>query len=162
MLVIVRSFVTANSEERHTASGAFSRMKDKKGFGKSQSTDGSSTKEKSNVTEISSVREEKETKKDVNPALLRKRTASTAEVPKRRSTGGVPGSPDANGNGPSLKPGQSILEQIGTPDHCGWMRKKGERYAVWKSRYFVLKGPHLYYMRSDSKDVRDHLVLFNA
>ncbi|KAB5594201.1 Protein pob1 [Ceratobasidium theobromae] len=40
------------------------------------------------------------------------------------------------------------LDQIGEPDYSGWMRKKGDRYNAWKLRYFVLKGPHLYYLRS--------------
>ena len=52
-----------------------------------------------------------------------------------------------------VKPGQSILDQIGEPDHVGWMRKRGDRYNSWKSRYFVLKGPHMYCLKSDSKAV---------
>lgn len=52
-----------------------------------------------------------------------------------------------------LKPGQSILDQIGEPDHVGWMRKRGDRYNSWKNRYFVLKGPHMYCLKSDSKAV---------
>ena len=52
----------------------------------------------------------------------------------------------------ALKAGQSVLEQIGQPDHNGWMMKKGERYNTWKNRFFYLKGPHLYYLRS--KQVR--------
>jgi hypothetical protein len=54
----------------------------------------------------------------------------------------------------SFKSGQSILEQIGQPDHKGWMRKKGEHYNTWKTRYFVLKGPHLYWLRSNNASVR--------
>ena len=57
------------------------------------------------------------------------------------------------GGGMSLKPGKSILEQIGTPDHNGWMRKKGDHYNTWKLRYFVLKGPHLYCLRSNNASV---------
>lgn len=63
---------------------------------------------------------------------------------------------------PRLKVGQSIMEQIGTPDHEGWMRKKGERYNTWKTRYFVLKGPHLYYLRNNSKSVRTVLTLWGS
>ncbi|KAF8324573.1 uncharacterized protein EI90DRAFT_3075110 [Cantharellus anzutake] len=56
--------------------------------------------------------------------------------------------PPANANGPViLKSDKSFLEQIEEFDHDGWMRKKGERYNTWKLRYFVLKGPHLYYLR---------------
>ncbi|KEP48673.1 SH3 domain-binding protein 2 pleckstrin-like (PH) domain protein [Rhizoctonia solani 123E] len=54
-------------------------------------------------------------------------------------------SPVANG-GPAA--GARALDQIGEPDYSGWMRKKGDRYNSWKLRYFVLKGPHLYYLRS--------------
>lgn len=42
----------------------------------------------------------------------------------------------------------SALKQIGTPDHSGYMKKKGDRYG-WKSRFFVLKGAHLYYLASE-------------
>ncbi|TFK69427.1 hypothetical protein BDN72DRAFT_614262 [Pluteus cervinus] len=76
-------------------------------------------------------------------ALLRKRTSSAI------SGGDVV---KANGGIISpLKPGMSVLEQIGQPDHNGWMRKKGDRYNNWKLRYFVLKGPHLYCLRSNSR-----------
>jgi hypothetical protein len=35
------------------------------------------------------------------------------------------------------------------------MRKRGagDRFNSWKSRYFILKGPHLYFFRSDNKSV---------
>ncbi|CDO77198.1 hypothetical protein BN946_scf184747.g11 [Trametes cinnabarina] len=85
--------------------------------------------------------------KDRDPQVLRKRTSSAAERPSRSAS-----SPTTFGAGvPTIKVGQSILEQIGTPDHNGWLRKKGERYNSWKTRYFVLKGPHLYWLRSESK-----------
>lgn len=77
-----------------------------------------------------------------DPKVLRKRTSSQAEVPV------IPGLST------EFKAGQSVLEQIGSPDHNGWLRKKGEHYNTWKLRYFVLKGPHLYYLRSNSKTVR--------
>ncbi|KAH8977537.1 hypothetical protein EDB92DRAFT_1916615 [Lactarius akahatsu] len=77
-------------------------------------------------------------KKD--PSLLRKRTPSATDAPLRTS-------PESS----TLKPGQNILAQIGTPDHNGWMRKKGEHYNTWKNRYFVLKGPHLYWLKSNAQ-----------
>ncbi|KAG9021534.1 polar growth protein, partial [Tulasnella sp. UAMH 9824] len=46
------------------------------------------------------------------------------------------------------KPGMTALDQIGQPDHSGWMRKRGESFNAWKLRYFVLKGPHLYYVKT--------------
>ncbi|TRM67427.1 hypothetical protein BD626DRAFT_100674 [Schizophyllum amplum] len=80
-----------------------------------------------------------------SPTLLRKRTSSTPHMPTLQDNG----KDKERATGP-LKQGQSILEQIGEPDHAGWMRKKGDRYNSWKPRYFVLKGPHLYYLRSNS------------
>jgi hypothetical protein len=51
-----------------------------------------------------------------------------------------------------LKPGVNALDQLretlGEADFSGWMMKKGERYHTWKTRFFYLKGPHLYYLRS--------------
>jgi hypothetical protein len=49
--------------------------------------------------------------------------------------------------------GSSAVSQIGTPDFAGFMKKKGERYNTWKTRYFVLKGPHLYYMKDETVSV---------
>lgn len=69
-----------------------------------------------------------------DPALLRKRTSSVPVPPANITS----------------KPGSSILEQIGEADHKGWMRKKGDRYNTWKLRYFVLRGPDLYCLRSNS------------
>jgi hypothetical protein len=48
----------------------------------------------------------------------------------------------------------AALKQIGTPDRAGYMKKKGERYGTWKTRYFVLKGSHLYYMRNEHVSIR--------
>ncbi len=42
------------------------------------------------------------------------------------------------------------LRQIGTPDYSGYLKKKGDRYGSWKTQYFVLKGPHLYYLKSET------------
>lgn len=44
----------------------------------------------------------------------------------------------------------NLLEKIGKPDHSGWLMKKGEKYNSWKQRYFVLKGVHLYYLKSET------------
>jgi hypothetical protein len=91
-------------------------------------------KEKKAKTTEMGIKDEKE----LGPlAVLRKRTELNGEIPTRSMQ--------------ALKPGQSVLEQIGEPDHKGWMRKKGDRYNSWKSRYFVLKGPHLYILKSEDK-----------
>jgi hypothetical protein len=84
------------------------------------------------------------------PTTLRKRTVSAPHT-----SPGTPTSPEGFSNGVSgaIKQGRNIFEQIGEPDHVGWMRKRGDRYNAWKLRYFVLKGPHMYILRSDSKAV---------
>lgn len=52
----------------------------------------------------------------------------------------------------------AALTQIGTPDHSGYMKKKGETYG-WKMRFFVLKGSHMYYMKNeDVRSSRDLLA----
>lgn len=75
---------------------------------------------------------------------------------KRNSGGETPKSPVLipPSGGPGLVQGRSVLEQIGTPDFNGWLTKKGEHYNTWKSRYCVLKGHNLYWMRSNSATVR--------
>lgn len=83
-----------------------------------------------------------------DPAVLRKRTSSTSDVASKS-----PLLASQAAGGMALKPGKSIIEQIGIPDHNGWMRKKSDRYNSWKMRYFVLKGPHLYFLKSDGKAV---------
>ncbi|KAF4619419.1 hypothetical protein D9613_004857 [Agrocybe pediades] len=99
----------------------------------------------------SNKEQEKETLKNSN--TLRKRTVSAPHHPVgasvSQSTEGA--EEPVNGATGMVKQGQSILEQIGEPDHVGWMRKKGDRYNSWKLRYFVLKGPHLYILRSNNK-----------
>lgn len=89
-----------------------------------------------------------------NPTLLRKRTSSS-------HSNGTSDAAKIAANGLVLSPlkaGQSILEQIGQPDHVGWMRKKGDRYNSWKLRYFVLKGPHMYCLKSASKTVSSQFL----
>ncbi|KIJ69829.1 hypothetical protein HYDPIDRAFT_171807 [Hydnomerulius pinastri MD-312] len=102
-------------------------------------------KEKEKPTTAKSKDEEKAALKakesdSQDTATLRKRTVS----PSQDGRTGVKG-PNA------LKPGKSIIDQIGHPDHEGWMRKKGDHYNSWKVRYFIIKGPHLYILRSNNK-----------
>ncbi|KAF8513895.1 hypothetical protein JB92DRAFT_2830233 [Gautieria morchelliformis] len=97
--------------------------------------------------EVKHVKEMSERSKD--PATLRKRNVSTTTpivVPRP-----TPAGPSKPGARVSLQPGLSVLDQIGRPDHAGWLRKKGVRYNTWKLRYLVLKGPHLYYLRSNGR-----------
>lgn len=93
--------------------------------------------------------------------VLRKRNTSTtapsAVVPQPAAP--VSKNPLKPGAKITLQPGRSVLDQIGRPDHAGWLRKKGERYNTWKLRYLVLKGPHLYYLRSNSRSVSFEVML---
>lgn len=60
-------------------------------------------------------------------------------------------SPEQPRNSSGAPPGTArALDQIGTPDYSGYMKKKGDRYSTWKTRFFVLKGSHLYYMKSEA------------
>lgn len=114
----------------------------------------SDEKEKDEITEKEkeSQKEKDKPKRSKDPAVLRKRTSSSTDVTTRSP-------PAAAVNvGMALKPGKSILEQIGTPDHNGWMRRKSENYNTWKLRYFVLKGPHLYCLKSSDKSVRSSMM----
>lgn len=78
--------------------------------------------------------------KDSAALVKRPRTLSTAGATKPSAR--VPA---------TLTPGKSVIEQIGEADHTGWMRKKGDHYNSWKLRYFIIKGPHLYILRTSSK-----------
>ncbi|KAI1309708.1 polar growth protein [Mortierella claussenii] len=52
------------------------------------------------------------------------------------------------------------LEMIGKPDYAGWLKKKGDTYRTWKSRWFMLKGVTLYYMNSPKENAsKDYINL---
>jgi hypothetical protein len=114
-------------------------------FGERKSSADGTTRKKSKESDVTLVKD----KDKEQPALLRKRTLSNEQDRAPEAT--VPG---AKG----LKAGQSVLEQIGNSDYNGWMHKKSDGYNVWKHRYFVLKGPHLYWLKSNSKTVRNPLT----
>jgi hypothetical protein len=126
------------SKDQKDASDTKSK-KDKK-EGKRDSKDAKEKKDAKRDSKDSKDRNSKD-----QPALLRKRTSSGGDLPR------APVAAIAGASG--LKPGLSVLEQIGTPDYNGWLHKKGESYNAWKYRYLVLKGPHLYWMRSNNKTV---------
>jgi hypothetical protein len=60
---------------------------------------------------------------------------------------GVAAPGQQQGGNPSAK---RALDRIPEPDFAGYLRKKGERYNSWKTRYCVLSGPHLYYLKSEN------------
>jgi hypothetical protein len=81
--------------------------------------------------------------------VLKKRNSGD----ERRTGGASPASEVGKTAGAvTLRPGEDVLKQlreiVGDADHSGFMFKKGERYNTWKNRFFFLKGPHLYYLRS--------------
>jgi hypothetical protein len=80
--------------------------------------------------------------KGKNPPPLRRSVSSSANASLSAIT-------EAN----THTPVDTVLVQIGTPDHEGWIRKKGGHFSTWKSRYLVLKGAHLYWLRTDSSMV---------
>ncbi|KAF9578777.1 polar growth protein, partial [Lunasporangiospora selenospora] len=52
------------------------------------------------------------------------------------------------------------LELIGKPDYAGWLKKRGDTYRTWKSRWFMLKGVTLYYMNSPKDNAsKDYINL---
>lgn len=59
----------------------------------------------------------------------------------------------------AVQQGQTILTQIGEPDHIGWMHKKRDGGNSWKPHYFVLKGQRLFWLKSDS-NMNTHLEGF--
>ena len=36
----------------------------------------------------------------------------------------------------------------GKPDMEGWLHKQSDKYKTWNKRWFVLKGPNLFYFKS--------------
>lgn len=56
----------------------------------------------------------------------------------------------------------NLLEKIGSADYSGWLRKKGEKYNTWKQRYFILKGIHLYYLKTENVSFLIHFVISNT
>ena len=73
--------------------------------------------------------------------------------PRRSSSLGANASISANTEANTHTLVDTVMVQIGTPDHEGWIRKKGGHFSSWKSRYLVLKGAHLYWLRTDSSMV---------
>ena len=57
--------------------------------------------------------------------------------PSRKQTG-TPQDRSARSRRPNtLKPGKSVVEWIGKPDHEGWVRKKSDHYNSWKRWCFI-------------------------
>lgn len=70
-------------------------------------------------------------------------TTMTAAQPERRTSSGPAAAANIG----------SAMRTIGTPDKTGYLKKRGDqRLNTWKTRFFVLKGSHLYYLKSESED----------
>ncbi|KAF9922302.1 polar growth protein [Linnemannia zychae] len=73
--------------------------------------------------------------------------------------------PPDNGNRPQngkADPSDKVvsLDNIGKPDYAGWLKKRGDTYRTWKSRWFMLKGVTLYYMNSPKDNAsKDYINL---
>ncbi|CAG8447395.1 3326_t:CDS:2 [Dentiscutata heterogama] len=57
----------------------------------------------------------------------------------------------------SLDMDLEVLKSMGEPDYEGWLRKQGDKYKTWKSRYFILKGVDLYYLKNNKHIQRPKL-----
>ncbi|WRT68477.1 uncharacterized protein IL334_005453 [Kwoniella shivajii] len=98
----------------------------------------------------------------VSPSSEQHRTSSRLGFPASNRVHQMqPATPEGNRRISGTGAGNAAaLKQIGTPDHSGYLKKKGDRYGSWKQRFFVLKGSHLYYMKSDAEDrVKGHIEL---
>ncbi|KAF9907796.1 polar growth protein [Linnemannia zychae] len=81
-------------------------------------------------------------------------------VPKQRKYHN-PDSTNRQSNG-KADPSDKVvpLDLIGKPDYAGWLKKRGDTYRTWKSRWFMLKGVTLYYMNSPKDNAsKDYINL---
>ncbi|CAG8535456.1 12048_t:CDS:2 [Funneliformis caledonium] len=46
---------------------------------------------------------------------------------------------------------EEAVKSIGEPDHEGWLKKQGDKYKTWNSRYCILKGINFYYFKNDKE-----------
>ncbi|KAG2138092.1 uncharacterized protein EDB93DRAFT_729944 [Suillus bovinus] len=153
---ISRSLIDNENPMEKSSSLNLSRLyNSKKSSNRPSTSDGSVSSTLRNPSRSDSLDEKRKLKeKEKTLEKLRGKDADSQTLKEKESPTvlkkHVDGS-DSQSRGPSFKPGKSIIDQIGIPDHQGWMRKKGDHYNAWKVRYFVIKGPHLYILRSDSK-----------
>lgn len=84
-------------------------------------------------------------------------TKASSTNPQRISVGTpMPTSPINRTAAPTAT--ATALSKIGTPDFTGFLKKKGDRYNTWKTRYFVLKGARLYYLRNERVSTRLNVI----
>ncbi|OAX43377.1 hypothetical protein K503DRAFT_862346 [Rhizopogon vinicolor AM-OR11-026] len=121
----------------------------RKASGRPTTSDGTVSSSLRNVSRSDSFDDKRYLPKEKPSEKLRDKDADNGTLKAKELSSAAP---KTRADGPStFQPGQSIIDQIGTPDHQGWMRKKGDHYNTWKVRYFIIKGPHLYILRSDNK-----------
>lgn len=101
----------------------------------------------------------------ITGTVLRKRHVSTTASVSPSSPGVRPKAPlplnaSTKADKVDFQVGLSVLDQIGQPDYAGWLKKKGEKYNAWKTRYLVLKGPHLYYLKDADRMVSFYALSF--
>ncbi|KAL7788223.1 hypothetical protein V8C37DRAFT_388915 [Trichoderma ceciliae] len=72
-------------------------------------------------------------------------TATALELCKYLSTHTLPPNADETGQTYKPKDDNSSIRSDGRPTRTGYLTKKGKNFGGWKSRFFVLNGPHLKY-----------------
>ena len=93
-----------------------------------------------------------EKEKEKSFTTLRERTSSNSNSNVTTSINA--NAPETvNGVSGAMKQGVNVVNQIGEPDHTGWLRMREDGSNSWKSRYFILKEPYLYFSRSNHKSV---------
>ncbi|CAI2172325.1 1617_t:CDS:2 [Funneliformis geosporum] len=53
--------------------------------------------------------------------------------------------------GNNINLSDEAFNSIGEADHEGYLKKQGEKYKTWNSRYCILKGINLYYFKNDKE-----------
>ncbi|KAF9079055.1 polar growth protein, partial [Mortierella sp. AD031] len=97
---------------------------------------------------------------DVPPQMVFQSEPYQQPVPKQRKYHN-PDSTNRQMNG-KADPSDKVvpIELIGKPDYAGWLKKRGDTYRTWKSRWFMLKGVTLYYMNSPKDNAsKDYINL---
>jgi hypothetical protein len=158
-----RALLEESAPSEKTSTLSLSRLYGRKASGRPSTSDGTAVSSLRNGLRASGDTESKEREKAKSfdkPKDEDKATSKATNSSPKESRANPIQAPSPsqdsplNGRGPNvLKSKKNIIDQIGQPDHEGWMRKKGDHYNSWKVRYFIIKGPHLYILRSNNKAV---------
>jgi hypothetical protein len=53
-------------------------------------------------------------------------------------------------------------QEIGYPEHQGWVYKKSNRYKTWNKRWFVLYGQNLFYFKHPTVNIMFSLLFIKS